>query len=394
MYPTLSDLLKDIFGFDLPLPIQSFGFMLAVSFFFAAYTLSLELKRKTKQGLLKPVTITVVKGEPAAASDLFFSFLTGFIIGFKLLYIIVNYSSFVEDTQGVLLSSKGNVLGGIIAGAAFAYMRYRDKKKEQLPEPELVNQRVMPAELVGNITMIAAIAGIIGAKIFHNLENLDQFETDPVGALLSFSGLTMYGGLIVGAAAVMWYGKKHGIHPLVLSDATAPGLMLAYGTGRLGCQIAGDGDWGIVNLQPKPTWLSWLPDWAWSYNYPHNVVSEGVPIPGCMGHHCMVLPDPVYPTPFYEAVACILLFFVLWSLRKRITVTGKLFSLYLLLNGIERMLIEQIRVNNRFDVAGMNVTQAEVIALLLILTGLAGLIFLKTPKQKTYEYGTDMPPGH
>ena len=53
--------------------------------------------------------------------------------------------------------------------------------------------------------MIAAISGIIGAKIFHNLENFDLFLKDPVGQLISFSGLTFYGGLIGGAMGVCVY---------------------------------------------------------------------------------------------------------------------------------------------------------------------------------------------
>jgi prolipoprotein diacylglyceryltransferase len=90
-----------------------------------------------------------------------------------------------------------------------------------------------------------------------------------------------------------------------------------------------------------------------------------------------MLTDAVYPTPLYEAIACILLFFVLWSVRKKITVPGKLFSLYLLLNGIERMMIEQIRVNNKFDLLGLTVTQAEVIAAVLMILGASGLLFIK-----------------
>jgi prolipoprotein diacylglyceryltransferase len=205
---------------------------------------------------------------------------------------------------------------------------------------------------------------------------------DPVEALLSFSGLTMYGGLIVGAITVMRYGKKMGIHPLVLSDATAPGLMLAYGTGRLGCQLSGDGDWGIVNQLQKPGWLSWAPDWVWAYNYPNNVVNDGIPIPGCEGPHCYMLPDAVFPTPLYEAVTCILLFFVLWSLRKKLKQTGQIFFLYLLLNGVERFFIEKIRVNNKFDLLGMQVTQAEVIATLLMLGGVVGLLIVSRKKNE------------
>jgi prolipoprotein diacylglyceryltransferase len=377
MYPTISDLLKDLFGINIPLPIQSFGFMMAISFMLAAYTLQSELLRKEKQGRLHSFIVKVVKGAPASRADIFGAALTGFFVGFKFLYAAMNYSEFVADTQGVLLSAKGNIIGGLLVAAIMGYMRYREGEKNRLPELVHEDQEMFPHQLVMNITFVAAIAGIIGAKIFHNLENLDDLRRDPIDALLSFSGLTMYGGLICGAIAVIYFGRKHKIGALDLSDATAPGLMLAYGTGRLGCQIAGDGDWGIVNLNPKPSFLSWLPDWAWSYSYPNNVINSGIPIPGCEGHHCMMLTDAVYPTPLYEAIACILLFFVLWSVRKKITVPGKLFSLYLLLNGIERMMIEQIRVNNKFDLLGLTVTQAEVIAAVLMILGASGLLFIK-----------------
>lgn len=380
MYPTISDLLQDIFGLHIPLPIQSFGFMLAISFLAAAYTLQIELKRKEKLGLLQVVTVEVTKGKPATASELISSFIVGFLLGYKLLYALLNYSLFVEDTQGVLLSAEGNLIGGLLVGSLMAYMQYREKEKSKLPQPVVETEVLHPYQMVSNFTIVAAVSGIIGAKIFHNLENLDDFSRNPWEALISFSGLTMYGGLIVGAITLMRYGYKRGIHPIVLADATAPGLMLAYGTGRLGCHIAGDGDWGIVNLNPKPDWLSWLPDWAWSYNYPNNVLSEGIPIPGCISKHCMMLPDAVFPTPLYEAVACILLFFVLWSVRKKIQNTGVVFSLYLLLNGIERLMIEQIRVNNKFELIGMHVTQAEIIAVCLIAGGVGGLLYFNRHK--------------
>lgn len=373
MYPTLSDLLRDVFGIYLPLPIQSFGFMLAISFLAAAYTLRKELIRKENGGLLRTVMQEVMTGEPARPKELISSFLIGFLLGYKLVYAFTHYALFVADTQAVLLSAEGNWPGGLLLGAWMAWMQYREKEKARLTPPQLVKQQLHPFELVSSITIVAAVSGIIGAKLFHNLENLDDFFRNPLEALISFSGLTMYGGLIVGTIVVMRYGHKLGIPPLVLADATAPGLMLAYGTGRLGCQLAGDGDWGIVNLQQKPEWLSWLPDWAWAFHYPNNVINEGVPIPGCEGHHCYMLPDPVFPTPFYEAVACIALFFVLWIVRKRLVHTGQVFFLYLMLNGAERFSIEQIRVNNKFALLGMQVTQAEVIATILLLTGGVGL---------------------
>lgn len=374
MYPTISDLLRDIFGINLALPIQSFGFFLAISFLLAAFTLQRELRRKEELGLVSVFSQKVIKGEPAAFIDLCSNFLIGFVLGYKMVYAFMNYSSFVEDTQAILLSMQGNLPAGIVAGLLMAYSHYREKEKAKLPQPQTLTETIHPWQMVPSLTMVAAISGILGAKIFHNLENLHEFSEDPLDALISFSGLTMYGGLIFGTVAVMRYGWKRGIKPLVLADATAPGLMLAYGTGRLGCQISGDGDWGIVNLASKPAWLNIAPDWLWSYSYPHNVINEGVPIPGCSGNHCYMLPQPVFPTPLYEAITCILLFFLLWSLRHRLVHVGQVFFAYLFLNGLERIFIEQIRVNNRFALLGLSVTQAEVIAVVLMLIGATGFL--------------------
>jgi len=377
MYPTISDLIFDLIGINIPLPIQSFGFMLAISFLAAAYTLSLELKRKEKLGIFKPISVKVLVGEKASMMDLATSFIIGYVIGYKLVYAMFNYSEFVIDTQGILLSSLGSFPGGMAAGAFAAWLKYREKEKLKLDKPEWKTEEMHPYQIVGNVTIVAAVSGLLGAKIFHNLENLDEFAADPWGSLISFSGLTMYGGLIVGGAGVIWYAMKNGLNPFHFSDSAAPGLMLAYGTGRLGCQISGDGDWGVVNTHPKPALFEFLPDWMWSFQYPHNVLSEGIPIPGCEGRHCMMLPEPVFPTPFYEAVMCIGLFFVLWQLRKYITVPGVLFSVYLILNGVERFFIEKIRVNTKYHIFGHGITQAEIISVILIILGITGIIIFR-----------------
>jgi prolipoprotein diacylglyceryltransferase len=377
MYPTISDLLYDLFGINIPLPIQSFGFMLAFSFLCAAYTLSLELKRKEKLGLLRTVEVKHLAGKPPGIWDIAGSFLLGFLIGYKVIFAALHYGEFVNDTQGILLSMKGSFPGGLAVGALMAWLKYRDLKKQQLPKPEWKTEILHPYQLVGNFTMVAAVAGLLGAKIFHNLENISDFAEDPIDALLSFSGLTMYGGLIVGGAAVLIYASKNGVPPLHFADACAPGLMLAYGTGRVGCHIAGDGDWGIVNKLAKPEWLNAFPDWLWSYSYPHNVLGEGIPIPGCEGRHCMMLPEPVFPTPLYEAIMCIGLFFVLWQLRRYITVPGILFCVYLIMNGVERFFIEKIRVNTQYHIFGHGITQAEIISVVLIILGITGIFFFR-----------------
>jgi phosphatidylglycerol:prolipoprotein diacylglycerol transferase len=382
MYPSIYYAVKDLFGLNLPFlkMVQSFGFFVALAFIVAAYFWTKEFKRKEAQGLLKPTVSRTLKGEKATTMELVISGIIGCLVGYKLLFIILNFSAFTEDTQSFILSGKGNILGGIIGLIAGAYLKYREKEKTKEITPVWVEETIHPYQQVGNLTLIAAFAGIIGAKIFHNLENWDEFMADPVGSLLSFSGLTMYGGLICATIACVWYGKKHGIPLTHLVDSAAPSCMIGYSIGRVGCHVSGDGDWGIPSVSPKP--FSWLPDWMWSYDYPHNVLSEGVPLPGCTAEkYCNHLVPPVYPTAFYETIMCLILFFVLWSLRKRINIPGVLFSIYLIFNGIERFFIEKIRVNTLYHVNGFGFTQAELISTLLFFTGIAGVVYF-TKKSK------------
>jgi len=296
-----------------------------------------------------------------------------------------------------------------------------------LPKPEEKTIRIYPHERVGDITVYAAIAGFLGAKIFDNLENWDRFIQDPIGNLLSPSGLTFYGGLILAATVIILFArsKKIGIRHLI--DSAAPALMIAYAIGRMGCHVSGDGDWGIFNsaytvnaenkIVPGADWeyhnalmnggeftrvliaehghldsiphasfkgLSFLPNWFWAYNYPHNVNEVGVAIKDCSGGYCNQLSPPVFPTPLYEIVACTFLFILLWMVRKKITVPGRLFALYLVLNGLERFLIEKIRVNTTYDIWGFHPTQAELISSALMLTGIwLWIRFGKSAQTKT-----------
>ena len=381
MYPGLSDILNDFFGthFTSSFP-PTFGTLVALSFLLGAWTLGLELSRKEKSGLLIPLKKSIITGLPANASELFWNGLFGFLLGYKIIYAFLNTDEFFKNPQQIILSLKGNWIAGLLVGGIFVWLKYREKEKEKLAAPKLIEQTIYPHQMLSEITMAAAIGGLLGAKIFHLLEYWDDFTADPFGMFFSGSGLTMYGGLIVGTIAVLWYGKKNNIPPIHLCDAAAPGLMLAYGTGRIGCQLAGDGDWGIVNTHPKPSILNFLPDWVWSFRYPNNVINEGIPIEGCTGHHCYQLAEGVFPTPLYESITCILLFFVLWSMRKKILTPGVLFSWYLLFNGIERFLVESIRVNSKYHLAGLEFSQAQLISLILILIGCTGIMYFRKKK--------------
>lgn len=382
MYPRISDFINDIFGTDINLPIQSYGFFLALAFLVAALLLSHELARKEKEGLIKSTIKKTLIGKPASISELIITFIISFIVGYKISGIFIHYDLMVANPQDFIFSSEGSFLWGVLIAIVFTIYQYYYKNKQKLSVPEWKEVEVHAKDQVWPIVFIAVLFGIIGAKIFHQLENLDEFMRDPIGSIMSFSGLTFYGGFITAAVAVVIYSKKHNIEWQHIADSVAPSLIMAYGIGRIGCQVSGDGDWGIVNNMLQPGWLSFLPEWVWAYNYPHNILNQGITIAGCAGPHCFQLAEPVFPTPIYETTISLIIFSVLWSIRKKLKVPGSLFAIYLMFNGAERFLIEKIRVNNIFDFLGMKVTQAEVISTLIFIIGLFLLVFLNVNNRK------------
>jgi len=389
MYPTITDLIYDFFGVNIPLPIQSFGFFVALAFLLGAYALQLEMKRKEREGFLPAKKTKIMVGEAVSRVDLISAGLLGFVLGFKALEAALNYGDLVDDPASFIISLRGSWIGGIVGTGISIYLRVRESNRQKLDRPKEVEQLIHPHELIGNIVMIAAIAGMIGAKIFHNLENLDELIADPLGALISFSGLTFYGGLICGSGAVLYYTYKNNLSIIHMLDSAGPGLMLSYGIGRVGCQVAGDGDWGIPNDAAKPDWLSFLPDWAWAYDYPNNVL--GVDLKTDFIHNGYdSITGNAWPTPLYEATICIALFWVLWALRRKLTVPGMMFSVYLMLNGIERFFIEKIRVNEVYHIFGSEITQAEIISTLLFIAGVLGiLVFRKLDIKPQYKPAAD-----
>ncbi len=423
MFPDFHYLFQQLLGLDIPALslVKTFGFFVAMGFLVGAWILSRELKRKSDEGLFQPEIVTEVSGKAASSSELIGVGILGFIIGFKLVGLLLNASAAAQNPMDFLLSTQGNLLAGLVLAGFAVYSRYKSKKKAMLPQPKETKVAVYPYHRVADIIFIAALGGFAGAKLFNAFETWDDFVKDPVGNLLSPSGLTFYGGLILATVALYIYARKKKFSFAHLCDAAAPALILAYGIGRLGCQFSGDGDWGVFNsayttqadgtlvrgsqqaydslVRSQPQLFidrnenqviphiyapapGWLPDWVYAQNFKFNVNNEGIPVAGHTGDYNHVLPAGVFPTSMYEAIVCAFLFLILWSVRKRFNRPLQLFGLYLILNGLERFFVEKVRVNYKYDWGFIHPTQAEIIAAGIALCGLL-LFFFYRPKGKT-----------
>ncbi|MEI6409856.1 MAG: prolipoprotein diacylglyceryl transferase family protein [Bacteroidota bacterium] len=393
MYPDLSYLFHGLIGTapDNWLSVfKTFGFFLAIAFLASAVVFSIELKRKATEGYYQPDKVSVTDGAPASMTEILMNALVGLLLGGKGWYGFVHYTEFRHDPASVILSTKMSWLAGLLGAAALGGLTWWDAQRNRKQTPETRILSVYPHDRISEMTIWAAAGGILGAKLFDIMDNWSSFIEDPIGTLTSGGGLAFFGGLVLGFIAVVSYMYRHKIPFMPTADAVAPALATGYGVGRMGCQLSGDGDWGIVNNAPKPNWMGFLPDWMWAYRYPHHVLNTphtdpvpSVSIDNCSWDYCYQLSEPVFPTPFYEILMMSVVIGILWAIRKRFKIQGMLFFVYLCLIAVERFIIEKIRVNVVHDVFGFKLTQAEIISIVLFAIGVAGIVVLKVRDRKS-----------
>ncbi len=368
MYPNLYYLIEEFFVISLPFlkAVSTAGFFMALAFVPAACLWEHELKYKEKIGELTYRTETITVGNGINIQRILFHFILGFIGGFKLIGLFTGDT--YENNADYFFSLQGNLTAGIICGAIWAFVTFYIQYKRRPAVPYNDIEKIYPHEYVPHAILVAALSGIIGAKVFGVLEHWGKFIKDPVHTFFSSEGFAFLGGFIVATFAMWLYHYKFSVQRMRMADALAPALILGYSLGRLGCHIAGDGDWGINN--PKPNPLSWLPNWLWSYDYPHNILRKGIYMQGCTwDDYCYKLAVPVYPTPLYELVMGLIIVLVLLFALRREKLAGRVSAYCLMLMGIERFLIEKIRVDVRYDFFGLHPTQAEILAVFCFCCG-------------------------
>jgi phosphatidylglycerol---prolipoprotein diacylglyceryl transferase len=210
-------------------------------------------------------------------------------------------------------------------------------------------RRGYEGELASKMVIWAVVGGLLGARVWSIFNDWDAFLLEPLTVLFSGSGLVFYGGLLGGFTAVSIFIKRSGLPWLTTVDCIAPGLPLAHAIGRIGCELAGDGDWGQPSTLP------------WARAYPNAIIGWQ----DWVARNGLPADVRVHPAPIYEMILYFSIFAFLWSIRKRPMAPGNLLWIYFILGGIARFAVEFIRVNP--VIAGL--TEAQWFSIALVAFG-------------------------
>jgi len=192
-----------------------------------------------------------------------------------------------------------------------------------------IRRRGLDERLAYDVTLWAYVGGWVGARLFVIPTGWHYFVEDPIAFLLSGSGWVWYGGLIGGATACLLWARRERFPMLPLADMVAPAIAMGLGIGRIGCQLSGDGDYGVAS------------DLPWAMSYPNGTVPTT---------------ERVHPTPVYEMLGCFAIFAHLWHQRLNDPAPGIIFGRYLILSGILRFVIEFVRRNPHW-IVGLTTAQ-------------------------------------
>jgi phosphatidylglycerol---prolipoprotein diacylglyceryl transferase len=221
-----------------------------------------------------------------------------------------------------------------------------------------------------SVVIAAAVAGIVGSRIYAIADDLPTYLADPKSMIFSGSGFVFYGGMIGGILGAYLVSRWYRISFAVTADMCAPALAIGQAIGRQGCQLAGDGDWGLPSKLP------------WAMAYPRAIVGWNADTVLKLDDHYRLVSGyfpgvRVHPAPIYETILYLGVFAILWSMRKRSEPAGRLMYWYLLLAGFCRFMVEFVRINPRVF---HGLSEAQLIAFAMMVLGAIALAL--TAKRK------------
>src|SRR5580704_3339522 len=237
--------------------------------------------------------------------------------------------------------------------AAYVLQADFDRRRAYLPAAKKAKAEQAERKDEGFLIIgIAGFAGLVGARLYHVLESPSEFFADPWPLLFSRFGFAWFGGFLGGLIALILLARYLKIPLLEFLDICSPAAAVGYAIGRIGCLLSGDGDYG------RPTSL------PWGMSFPNGVVPTT---------------QRVHPTPLYEFFIWLAIAAILWRMGAKYlrepVAKGEIFSMYLVLTGIARFLIEFIRINPR---SFFGMSNAQTASLVSIALGVALLLRLKS----------------
>jgi phosphatidylglycerol:prolipoprotein diacylglycerol transferase len=216
---------------------------------------------------------------------------------------------------------------------------------------------------------ITGLAGLAGSRLYHLLESPAEFFADPWPQLFSTMGFAFVGAIIGGFFALLLLAKRFKISPLLMLDAASPAAAIGYGIGRIGCLVSGDGDYGIATNLPWGISFPPVKDGSLILHFLRFDHGAIVPSYGsAVGGTPLDAIVRVHPTPIYEFLVAVVIFWMLWKLGawalKTHAPNGMVFAAYLVLTGVARFLVEIIRINPRSFFGMTNAQAASVVSVL------------------------------
>jgi phosphatidylglycerol:prolipoprotein diacylglycerol transferase len=228
-------------------------------------------------------------------------------------------------------------------------------------------RRGLDPEYSSSIVIAAAVAGLIGSRIYAILDDLPTYLADPKSMIFSGSGFVFYGGMIGGLIGAYLVSRWYRIGLGVTMDMCGPALAIGQAIGRIGCQLSGDGDWGLPSTVP------------WAMSYPKAIVGWNSDTVLKLDEHYHLVSGyfpgvRVHPAPIYETILYLGVFTILWSMRKTSHPAGRIMYWYLLLGGAARFIVEFWRINPRVFYM---LSEAQLIAIAMMVIGGVALILTK-----------------
>ena len=236
----------------------------------------------------------------------------------------------------------------ILLGVMVAYILItREGKKQGLPK-----------EFISDLIFYTLIIGILGARVYYCVFNLDYYLANPSEILKIYNGgLAIHGGVIAGLVFVYFYTKKKNVSFIKILDIVAPAVIIAQSFGRWGNFFNQEAHGGITTYQNLK-----------NMHIPEFIIN-GMHIEG----------KYYYPTFFFESIWCLIGFIILMILRKNKNIKlGMQIGFYFIWYGIGRFFIESLRTDSLMF---FNLKIAQIVSLIGIIIG---IIIVVTNRNKKY----------